>query len=67
MVEFCDNCGSILMPSKHKGKKVLVCNLCNKIIPLDEDLKDSYIFSEEIEHPEGEEFKNLIKMKNWRK
>ena len=58
--EFCDKCGSILVPSKKKEKDVLVCNLCNNITPLDEDLRNSYVFSEEIEHAEGEAFNAKI-------
>jgi DNA-directed RNA polymerase subunit M/transcription elongation factor TFIIS len=65
MFEFCDTCGSILVPSKKKEKDVLVCKLCNNVIPLNKDLRNSYVYSEEIEHPESEEFKNLKKMRNW--
>jgi len=56
-----------MLPSKEKNEKMLVCNLCGKTKPLDADIIESYTFITEIEHPKGEEFKNLEKMKHWEK
>jgi len=67
MVEFCEICGGMMLPSKDKDQKILVCNSCAQIKPLEEDLIDSYTFHKEIYHPPGEEFKNLEKMKDWKK
>jgi len=67
MVEFCENCGSMMLPSKKNNNKVLACNSCGKIKPLEKDLMKSYKFITEIQHPPGEEFKNLEKMKDWKK
>jgi DNA-directed RNA polymerase subunit M/transcription elongation factor TFIIS len=67
MVEFCVKCDGMLFPSKDKNKSVLICNSCGRIIPLKDDSIDSYIINKEIDHPPGEEFKNLENMKNWRK
>ncbi|MFX0040396.1 MAG: hypothetical protein ACFFCY_13600 [Promethearchaeota archaeon] len=67
MVEFCKNCGGMMLPSKNKIEKVLVCNLCGQSKPLEEDLIQCYKFNTEIYHPPGEEFKNLEKMKDWKK
>jgi DNA-directed RNA polymerase subunit M/transcription elongation factor TFIIS len=67
MVEFCTNCEGMMLPSKEKNKKILVCHLCGKSKPLDADIIESYTFIKEIEHPKGEEFKNLEKMKQWKK
>ena len=64
MFEFCDKCGSILVPSKKNEKDVLVCKLCNNVIPLDKDLRNSYVYSEEIEHPKSVEFEKLKEMKH---
>jgi len=52
-----------MVPSKQEGEKHLVCNLCDKIQPITEDIIDSYNFNKEIFHPPGEEFKNLEKIK----
>ncbi len=56
-----------MLPSKQKEKKLLVCNLCSYNKPLTEDLITSYNFNKEIDHPLGEEYKNLVKMENWEK
>ncbi|MFX1572923.1 MAG: hypothetical protein ACFFB0_09245 [Promethearchaeota archaeon] len=66
MVEFCENCNGMMLPSKDKTKKVLICNLCGKSKPLEADIIESYVYIKEIDHHPGEEFKNLEKMKNWR-
>jgi len=66
MVEFCEKCGGMMLPSKDKDKKILVCNSCAQTKPLEENLIDSYTFTKEIYHPPGEEFKNLEKMKDWK-
>lgn len=66
MVEFCEKCGGMMLPSKDKDQKILVCNLCAQTKPLEEDFIDSYTFYKEIHHPIGEEFKNLEKMKDWK-
>ena len=65
MFEFCENCGGLLIPSKDENKKILICNSCGEIFPLEDDIEDSYIFTKEIHHPPGKEFKNLQKMENW--
>lgn len=65
MIEFCENCGGIMLPSEEEGKKFLLCNLCKHTKQLTEDLINSYKINKEIFHPPGEEFKNLEKMKNW--
>ncbi|MFX1297397.1 MAG: hypothetical protein ACFFD2_21395 [Promethearchaeota archaeon] len=66
MVEFCKDCGGMMLPSRDKNEKVLICNLCGKREPLNADIIESYRYTKEIDHPFGEEFKNLEKMKNWK-
>ncbi|MFX1327852.1 MAG: hypothetical protein ACFE91_06880 [Promethearchaeota archaeon] len=66
MVEFCEKCDGMMLPSKNKDETVLICNICGEIIPLEDELKDSYKSSKEIYHPPGEEFKNLEKIENWK-
>ena len=71
MVEFCRKCGGMMLPSKkdekQNGIKLLVCNLCDNKKLVSEELADSYTFNKEINHPHGEEFKNLKKMENWKR
>ncbi|MFX1420052.1 MAG: hypothetical protein ACFE9N_14130 [Promethearchaeota archaeon] len=67
MVEFCEICGGMMLPSKDKNEIFLVCNSCGQTKPLEKDVINSYKFSTEIYHPPGEEFKNSEKMKNWKK
>ncbi len=67
MVEFCENCGGIMLPFKDLGEIILVCTSCAKIKPLEEEVIESYKFNTEIYHPPGEEFKNLENMKDWKK
>ncbi|MFX0021565.1 MAG: hypothetical protein ACFE9S_04515 [Candidatus Hermodarchaeota archaeon] len=51
MFEFCENCGGMLLPSKDKNKKILICKSCGEIEILDEKSIESYIFHTEIQHP----------------
>jgi DNA-directed RNA polymerase subunit M/transcription elongation factor TFIIS len=65
MVEFCDKCEGMMLPFKKMDDNFLKCNSCGNIVPLKNDLRDSYTFTKTIEHPRGTEFKSLIKMENW--
>lgn len=44
MLKFCNDCGAIMLPSKNKKEKVLVCSLCKKTKHIDEDIIASYTF-----------------------
>ena len=66
MVEFCEKCGGLLLPSRENNTTILKCNLCGKVKSINDDLKEEYTFRKTIEHPKGSEFKNLEKMENWR-
>lgn len=44
MLKFCNDCGAIMLPSKNKNKKVLVCTLCKKTIHIDDDIIAAYTF-----------------------
>ncbi len=65
MFVFCEKCGGMLLPSKEKNDKSLICNSCGATFPLESEMEESYIFTKEIYHPPGEEYKNLEKMENW--
>jgi DNA-directed RNA polymerase subunit M/transcription elongation factor TFIIS len=45
MFEFCEKCGSMMLPSKDSEDNVLICSLCNNVINVSEEIKDSYIFT----------------------
>ena len=45
MVEFCERCEGMMLPSKDKDKKILVCNSCAQTKPLEENLINSYTFT----------------------
>jgi DNA-directed RNA polymerase subunit M/transcription elongation factor TFIIS len=66
LVEFCDKCEGMMLPFKKLDEEFLKCNSCGNFKPLKEELRDSYTFTKTIEHPKGKEFKNLVKMENWR-
>ena len=66
-MEFCGKCGGMMLPSKDKEQKILICNACGKNIPLENEMIDAYKFHKKITHPPGEEFMNLEKMENWEK
>lgn len=52
-MEFCDECGGIMTPSRRGQRKVLLCK-CGETKPLDEDLIEGYVFTTKIDHPMGE-------------
>jgi len=66
MVEFCEKCDGMMLPSKDRNNTSLVCNSCGHTKPLEKKNIESYKFNTEIYHPPGEEFKNLEKMKDWK-
>jgi DNA-directed RNA polymerase subunit M/transcription elongation factor TFIIS len=66
MVEFCEKCGGLMRPSKEGKKIFLICKSCGRKVQLNDiDIK-SYTSSKKIDHPRGEEFKNLEKMEDWK-
>lgn len=67
MVEFCEECGAMMLPAEKNGKKVLECNSCGLIKPLSDDITNSYVFTTKIDHPKGIEFKSTLEIKNWKK
>jgi DNA-directed RNA polymerase subunit M/transcription elongation factor TFIIS len=50
LFEFCEKCGSVMPPSKNRGKNLLICNLCNNEKKIREKIENSYIFHKEIEN-----------------
>ncbi|MHA1148425.1 MAG: RPA12/RPB9/RPC11 RNA polymerase family protein [Promethearchaeota archaeon] len=65
-MEFCDVCGSMMLPSKVGGKRVLKCK-CGAVKPFSEEKSDAYKISTKIEHSIKEEVistKELLQWKN---
>jgi len=65
MVEFCDECGGMMLPSKKDGIKVLKCK-CGAIKPIAEGQRDSYKLKTKIEHSIREEVTNLSEVMAWK-
>ena len=65
MVEFCDECGGMMLPSKVNGKMVFKCK-CGAIKPFSEEQKESYKLTTKIEHSVREEVSNLSEVMNWK-
>lgn len=65
MVEFCEKCGGLMRPSNEGNKRFLICKSCGRKVPLNDKAIKSYTSSKKIDHPQGEEFKNLEKMEDW--
>ena len=68
MVEFCDECGGMMLPSTvGEGigkKKVLKCK-CGAIKPLEEENED-YKISTKIEHSTQEEISSTVEIMEWK-
>jgi DNA-directed RNA polymerase subunit M/transcription elongation factor TFIIS len=67
MVEFCKECGAMMLPAEKNGKKVLECNSCGSTKLLSDEITNSYVFTTKIDHPKGTEFKNTLEIKKWKK
>jgi DNA-directed RNA polymerase subunit M/transcription elongation factor TFIIS len=48
--EFCDKCGSIMLPAKKREENLLICNLCDYEKRITTSIEDSYTFHKEIEN-----------------
>ena len=68
VVEFCDECGSIMLPSTDGAgigvKKVLKCK-CGAIKPIDQN-DDSYRLKTKIEHSLREEITSTVDIIEWK-
>ncbi|MCK4688078.1 MAG: RPA12/RPB9/RPC11 RNA polymerase family protein [Candidatus Lokiarchaeota archaeon] len=64
-MEFCDECGGMMLPSNKNGKKVFKCK-CGSIKPFSEDKSDDYKITRKIEHSIRSEVTNLTEVMNWK-
>jgi DNA-directed RNA polymerase subunit M/transcription elongation factor TFIIS len=52
ILEFCDKCGSMMLPSTDEEDNNLICNLCKNKKVISNEIRDSYIFHKEIHYQE---------------
>ena len=64
-MEFCDVCGSMMLPSKVEGKKVFKCK-CGALKPFSEEKSNAYKVTTKIEHSIRNEVSNLTEIMNWK-
>ena len=65
-MEFCDDCGGFMIPSKGvDGKKVFKCR-CGAVKPLTDDQVDNYKVSTKIEHSIRNEVVNTSEIMAWK-
>ena len=65
MVEFCDECGNLMLPSLVDGKKVFKCK-CGAIKPFVDDQSDSYKIKTKIEHSVKDEVTSIKDVMEWK-
>jgi transcription factor S len=64
-MEFCDECGSMMLPSTVNGKKVFRCK-CGAVKDFSEEKSEAYRLTKKIEHPIRNEVVNLTEVMNWK-
>lgn len=64
-MEFCDDCGGMMLPSKQEGKKVFKCK-CGAVKPFSEGKSKAYKLTTKIEHSVRNEVTNLAEIMNWK-
>ena len=65
MVEFCNECGNLMLPSMQDGEKVFKCK-CGAIKPFSDDHSDSYKLKTTIEHSVKEEVTSIKDVMDWK-
>jgi DNA-directed RNA polymerase subunit M len=64
-MEFCDLCGSIMLPSEVDGKKVFKCK-CGAIKPFKDTQSDAYKLKTTIKHSIRTEVSNSQELIKWK-
>jgi DNA-directed RNA polymerase subunit M len=64
-MEYCDDCGSMMLPSKLNGKKIFKCK-CGAIKDLTEENAGAYKLTTKIEHSIRDEVTNLSEFMAWK-
>lgn len=64
-MEFCNECGGMMLPSKVDGEKVFKCK-CGAIKPFSEEKSESYKLKTKIEHSIRSEVVNVTEVMKWK-
>ena len=64
-MEFCDECGGMMLPSEVDGRKVFKCR-CGAIKPFSDEKSESYKLTTKIEHSVRNEVSNLAEVMEWK-
>ena len=64
-MQFCDECGSMMLPSAVNGEKLFKCK-CGAIKPLSDKNTNSYKITTKIEQPIRNEVTNLSEVMEWK-
>ena len=64
-MEFCDDCGSMMLPSKAEGVIVFKCK-CGALKPFNEEKSGEYKVTTKIEHSVRSELSNLKEIMGWK-
>lgn len=64
-MEFCDECGGLMLPSKVDGRKVFKCK-CGAIKEFSDEKSDQYKVKTKIEHSYREEVTNTKEITKWK-
>ncbi len=64
-MEFCDECGSMMLPSNLNGKKIFKCR-CGAIRTFNEEKSEAYKLTTKIEHSIRNEVTNLAEVIDWK-
>jgi DNA-directed RNA polymerase subunit M len=64
-MEFCDECGSLMMPSKKAGKNIFKCK-CGAVKAFSKDQERSYKLKKRIKHSPKEELTSAAEILDWK-
>jgi len=64
-MEFCDECGNMMLPTKIEGQKYFKCR-CGATKPFSEEKSEFYKIKTKIEHSIREEVVNLQEIMEWK-
>ncbi len=64
-MEFCDECGSMMLPSNLNGKKIFKCR-CGAMKTFNEEKSEAYKLTTKIEHSIRNEVTNLAEVIDWK-
>ena len=66
MVEFCNKCGGVMLPSTIQERKALKCIKCGSLRHISEKHYDSYIISKAVKHSFDNELISTSQIEKWK-